>query len=211
MDDEKDPNSLTREELEQAVMEAALLTRVENYDDAVQIFEANLPQLSAGLDQDKIIAAGVFSYYGLCIAALRKQYSDGIKYCQLSLKVQSSNPEHYENMAKIHLLGRSRARAVEALFDGLSHDPNNKPINKILDEIGRRREPVISFLPRDNPLNIHLGKKRHEKFELRREEAKKRRQRQHVAKGGAATPGNRAAKAKKRASGAKKKPTVDKR
>jgi len=202
MNEEKD---LTREELEQAVTEAALLTRVEEFDDAVMIFEANLPRLSAGQDQDKIIAAGVFSYYGLCIAALRKQYSDGIKYCQLSLKVQSSNPEHYENMAKIHLLARSRARAVEALFDGLSHDPNNKAINKILDEIGRRREPVISFLPRNNPLNVHLGKKRHEKFERKREEARHRRQKQHVAQGRAATPGEGATRAKKRASRARKK------
>lgn len=163
-------------------MEAALLTRVDKYEEAVKIFEQNLPHLSAGVDKDKIIAAGVFSYYGLCIAALRKQYSDGIKYCQLSLKVQSSNPEHYENQAKIHLLARSRARAVDALFEGLSHDPNNKPINKILNGIGRRREPVISFLPRDNVLNVYLGKKRHEKFERRREEARRRRQKERFAK-----------------------------
>ena len=179
MIDEKKPS---REELEKVVMEAALLARVEKYDDAVKIFEANLPHLSSGVDKDKIIAAGVFSYYGLCIAALRKQYSDGIKYCQLSLKVQSSNPEHYENQAKIHLLARSRSRAVDALFEGLSHDPNNKPINRILNEIGRRREPVISFLPRDNAINVHLGKKRHERFERRREEARRRRRKQHLAK-----------------------------
>ncbi|MEX1310852.1 MAG: hypothetical protein AB1Z65_10565 [Candidatus Sulfomarinibacteraceae bacterium] len=175
-----DDTRLPREELEKLVTEAALLTRVEEFEDAVKIFEAHLPQLSAGLDQDKIIAASVFSYYGLCIAALRKQYSDGIKYCELSLKVQSSNPEHYENQAKIHLLARSRARAVDALFEGLSYDPNNKAINKILDGIGRRREPVISFLPRNNVLNVYLGKKRHEKFERKRAEAKRRRQQHNL-------------------------------
>jgi tetratricopeptide (TPR) repeat protein len=178
MTDDQKP---TRKELEKLVMEAALLTRVEEYENAVQIFEENLPHLSGGTDKDKIVAASVFSYYGLCIAALRKQYSDGIKYCQLSLKVQRSNPEHYENQAKIHLLARSRARAVEALFEGLSHDPNNKPINKILDGIGRRREPVISFLPRNNVINVYFGKRRHEKFEQRRAEARRRRQ-QHKLK-----------------------------
>jgi hypothetical protein len=208
MTDERKPS---REDLEKAVMEAALLTRVEEFDDAVKIFEANLPHLSSGQDKDKIIAAGVFSYYGLCIAALRKQYSDGIKYCQLSLKVQSSNPEHYENKAKIHILARSRARAVESLFDGLSHDPDNKAINKILDGIGRRREPVISFLPRDNVLNVHLGKKRHEKFERRREEAKKRRQRQHLAKGKTSNADNNIKKAKQRADLHKKKKASPKR
>lgn len=179
MTDGKRPS---REKLKKLVTEAALLTRVDRFDEAVKIFERNLPHLSAGTDKDKIIAAGVFSYYGLCIAALRKQYSDGIKYCQLSLKVQSSNPEHYENQAKIHLLARARGRAVDALFEGLSHDPNNKPINKILDGIGRRREPVISFLPRDNVLNVYFGKKRHEKFERRREEARRRRRKEQLAK-----------------------------
>jgi tetratricopeptide (TPR) repeat protein len=204
MTDDQKPS---REELEQAVMEAALLTRVEEFDDAVKIFEECLPHLSSGEDKDKIIAAGVFSYYGLCIAALRKQYSDGIQYCQLSLKVQSSNPEHYENQAKIHLLARSRGRAVEALFEGLSHDPDNKPINKILDGIGRRREPVISFLPRDNILNVKLGKKRHEKFERRREAAKMRRQKQQLAKGKRTTADSNIAKAKTRAERHKKKKT----
>lgn len=172
-----DPNSPTREELEEIVNEAALLTRVEKYDQAVKIFEEYLPRLSSGTDKEKIVAASVFSYYGLCVAALRKKYSDGIKYCQLSLKVQSSNPEHYENQAKIHLLARNRARAVDALFEGLSYDPDNKPINQILDRIGRRQPPVISFLPRDNVLNIYLGKKRHTKFERRRANARRRRQR----------------------------------
>jgi len=178
MTDQKDS---PRTELEKTVTKAAQLTRAEDFDNATMIFEEHLPALSSGSDKDKIIAASVFSYYGLCIAALRKQYSDGIKYCQLSLKVQSSNPEHYENQAKIHLLARSRARAVDALFEGLSHDPNNKPINTILDDIGRRREPVISFLPRDNVLNVYFGKKRHQKFEQRRAEAMLRRKKARIS------------------------------
>lgn len=200
-----DQKRLPREELEKLVTEAAILTRVEEFDDAVEIFEVHLPQLSAGLDEDKIIAASVFSYYGLCIAALRKQYSDGIKYCQLSLKVQSSNPEHYENQARIHLLARSRGRAVDALFDGLSYDPDNKAINRILDGIGRRREPVISFLPRDNVLNVYFGKKRHEKFENRREAAKRRRQQQTLDHGKVTAADTRLRNAQIKAAKEKKK------
>ena len=200
-----DEKKLPRNELEQLVTEAALLTRVEEYDDAVKIFEAHLPQLSSGLDEDKIIAASVFSYYGLCIAALRKQYSDGIKYCELSLKVQSSNPEHYENQAKIHLLARSRGRAVEALFDGLSHDPKSKSINKILDGIGRRRPPVITFLPRDNILNVYLGKKRHEKFEQQRAAARNRLQAQKSSKGKVTAADGRIKKAQVKTAQKKKK------
>ncbi len=195
MVDEKNP---PRTKLEKTVAKAAELTRTEKFDDATMIFEEHLPALSSGTDKDKIIAASVFSYYGLCIAALRKQYSDGIKYCQLSLKVQSSNPEHYENQAKIHLLARSRARAVDALFEGLSHDPDNKPINKILDEIGRRREPVISFLPRDNYLNVVFGKKRHQKFEQRRAEAMMRRKKARLTAAKSKKNQTAPAKSKKR-------------
>lgn len=194
-----EPKTLPQEDLEKLVTEAALLTRVEEYEDAVKLFEAHLPQLSGGSDDDKRIAAGVFSYYGLCIAALRKQYSDGIKYCELSLKVQPGNPEHYENRAKIHLLARSRSRAVEALFEGLSYDPENKPINRILDQIGRRRDPVIGFLPRNNFLNVYLGKKRHDKFERRRDEARERRKRQQLDGGKLTAADNRLKKAQARA------------
>ena len=177
-----------RTEREKLVRKATLLARKERFEDAVKIFEEHLPELSSGTDKEKITAASVFSYYGLCIAALRKQYADGIKYCQLSLKVQSSNPEHYENQARIHLLGNSRARAVDALFEGLSHDPDNKPINRILNDIGRRRPPVIGFLPRDNVLNVYLGKKRHERFEARRAKAMQRRRKAKVSPTGAKGP-----------------------
>jgi tetratricopeptide (TPR) repeat protein len=145
--------------MEKSVMEATLLAKDERYEDAVKVFEAFLPEFSSGSDDDKRLAASAFSYYGLCIAALRKQYSDGIQYCELSLKVQPANPEHYENKAKIHLLARSRSRAVEALFEGLNHDPNHRGINSVLDGIGRRQEPVIGFLPRNNVINVYLGRR----------------------------------------------------
>ena len=178
-----DDRGLSKDQIEKLINQATALTRVEQFEDAVATFEAHLPRLSSGTDKDKRLAASAFSYYGLCIAALRKQYSDAMKYCQLSLKVQPKNPEHYENLAKVHLLARSRSRAVNALFQGLEQDPNHAGINKVLDNIGRRQEPVISFLPRNNALNIYLGKKRHEKFVKRRAAAKARRMEQLKKRG----------------------------
>ena len=179
MTDEHQP---TREEMEQAVLDATALARAERYEDAVAAFEAFLPKLSSGSDDDKRLAADAFSYYGLCIAALRKQYSDAMQYCQLSLKVHPKNPDHFENLGKVHLLARSRKGAVEALFDGLSHDPEHEGINRVLDGIGRRQDPVIGFLPRDNILNVYLGKRRHEKFQRRRQAAVARKRRQLAAR-----------------------------
>jgi tetratricopeptide (TPR) repeat protein len=170
--------------MEELVMNATRLTKAEKFEDAVTTFEAYLPALSSStVNDDKRLAASAFSYYGLCIAALRKQYTEGIQYCELSLKVQPANAEHYENKAKIHLLARSRGRAVEALFEGLGHDPNHKGINRVLDNMGRRQEPVLSFLPRNNPINVYLGRKRHERFERRRELARRRRRKVELKKG----------------------------
>ena len=51
-----------------------------------------------------------------------------------------------------------RKKAVETLNAGLRLQSNHKQINTILDRIGRRKRPVIPFLPRSNSLNIWLGK-----------------------------------------------------
>ena len=37
---------------------------------------------------------------------------------------------------------------------------NHPRINEILDNIGRRRRPVLGFLARENPINVLLGKLR---------------------------------------------------
>jgi tetratricopeptide (TPR) repeat protein len=177
-----DSENPSKKEMVQAVADAIALTRAENYDEAVVAFEAFLPKLSAGTDDDKRLAASAFSFYGLCFAEVRKQYLDAKKYCELSLKVHPKDPDHYENLGRIHLLAQSRKGAVDALFDGLQYDPNHKGINELLNLIGRRRDPVISFLPRDNVLNVYLGKRRHEKLEERRQQAIARRKRQLAAR-----------------------------
>jgi tetratricopeptide (TPR) repeat protein len=175
-----DAEKVSKKEMVQAVADAIALTRAENYEEAVVAFEAFLPKLSSGTDDDKRLAASAFSFYGLCFAEVRKQYLDAKKYCELSLKVHPKDPDHYENLGKVHLLAQSRKGAVDALFDGLQYDPKHKGINELLNVIGRRRDPVISFLPRDNVLNVYLGKRRHEKMEERRLEAIARRKK-HIA------------------------------
>jgi len=196
MTEERQPS---RDEMEKLVMEATLRTRVEEYEDAIGVFEKYLPKLSSGSDEDKIVAAAAFSYYGLCIAVLHKRYSDAFKFCRVSIRVQRLNVEHYENLGKIHLLARNRKGAVEALYNGLQYEQNHKSINKILDRIGCRREPIFTFLPRDNFINIYLGKIRHRRFERRREAAMMKRGQVTVGTGKLSAADNRIMKAQARA------------
>jgi tetratricopeptide (TPR) repeat protein len=142
------------------IREAVRLTRVGKYPQALELFENHLLGLTGGTIADKRVAAGAFSYYGLCIAMVRRKYAQAVEYCNISLKANFMDPDHRANLAMIYLERGERRKAVETLNAGLRLEPNNTQINQIFDRIGRRRPPVISFLSRDHPLNVWLGRKR---------------------------------------------------
>ncbi len=150
----------TLEAEHERVKEAIRLTRDEKFGEALPVFESNLPRLSGGTIADKRLAAAAFSYYGLCVAVVRRKYSQAVEYCNVSLKANFMDPDHRANLAQVYLERGDRRKAVETLSAGLRLEPRNTQINRIFDRIGRRQPPVISFLSRDHPLNVWLGKRR---------------------------------------------------
>ena len=148
----------------QAILEqidkAVQLTRESRYEDALEVFERLLPQLSSQDVTEKRVLSNASSFYGLCVAMVRRRYAEAVQYCNLSLKSQFMDPDHLANLALVYLERDDRADAIEKLHEGLRIQPSNTRINKILDDIGRRQTPVISFLSRNNPLNVWLGKRR---------------------------------------------------
>lgn len=146
------------------IQEAVSWTRAEQYDDAIGVFEDYLAQLSTEGDLgEKRFAASAFSYYGLCVAMVRRKYAEAIKYCNLSVKANFMDPEHRINLALVYLERDDRKNAVKNLEAGLRLHPSNKRIRKIFKEIGRRKPVIFSFLSRDNPLNVWIGKLREPK------------------------------------------------
>ena len=107
----------------------------------------------------KVFAASALSYYGLCLAMVRRRYAEGANYCRLSLRVHPREGEHYANLARVYLEANDRRQAVQALERGLKYSPQDRELNRVMDEIGRRRPPVIRFLPRNFFLNRWLGRK----------------------------------------------------
>jgi hypothetical protein len=101
------------------------------------------------------------SYYGLCLALHKNKIKEGADFCQLAIEKEFYNSEHYLNLAKVFLAGRSRRKAVDAIFRGLALEPNNVALKQLREDIGSRRKPVLPFLHRDNPLNVTLGRIRH--------------------------------------------------
>ena len=142
------------------IEKAIELTKDERYAEALDIFEEVLPQLSSQDVNEKRVLSNSSSFYGLCVAMVRRRYAEAVQYCNLSLKSQFMDPDHLANLALVYLERNDRADAIENLHAGLRLQPNNQRINQILDSIGRRKPPVIPFLSRNNPINVWLGRRR---------------------------------------------------
>jgi tetratricopeptide (TPR) repeat protein len=152
---------MTHGAMREKVQEAVAWTRNERFADAMEVFEKYLPTLSGDGDlQDKRFAAAAFSYYGLCVAMVRRKYADALKYCNISVKANFMDPEHRVNLALVYLERDDRRNAVRNLEAGLRLQPSNKRIHKIFGEIGRRKPVALPFLSRRNPINVWLGKLR---------------------------------------------------
>ncbi len=96
------------------------------------------------------------SCFGYCIAKERGQASKGLTFCRDALEREPDNPLHYLNMARIQLLMRNQNEALDLLRQGAAcgHDDT---ILALIEEIGTRKPPVLSFLHRDHPVNKYLG------------------------------------------------------
>ena len=152
---------MTHGAMREKVQEAVAWTRGNRFEEAMEVFEKYLPTLSADGDiQDKRFAAAAFSYYGVCVAMVKRRYADAIKYCNISVKANFMDPEHRVNLALVYLERDDRRNAVRNLEAGLRLQPSNPRIQKIFSEIGRRQPVALPFLSRRNPINVWLGKLR---------------------------------------------------
>lgn len=153
-------SNLDRETIHRKVEYAVRLTRDEEYEQALALFEMYLPLLSSGVDEDTRLLAASSSHCGLCMAMVKHKYSEGLDYCNISLRRDILNPDHHANIALLYLERDDRKNAVKHLHEGLRLQPRHRRINRILDEIGRRQSPVLPFLKRENPVNVALGRMR---------------------------------------------------
>lgn len=97
-----------------------------------------------------------YSYLGYCIARQRGQIRKGIDLCLISLELERDEPAHYLNLGNIYLLSGNKSEAIRVFREGMVIGDCGE-IRKILEHIGTRKPPVITFLPRDNPVNRLLG------------------------------------------------------
>jgi tetratricopeptide (TPR) repeat protein len=97
------------------------------------------------------------SYLGFCIAKERGQVQKGSQLCREAMGKEPENPLHYLNLGKIYLTMGNKQEAIRIFRDGLARGLNQE-ISGLLNEVGTRKQPVFSFLPRNHPINKYLGK-----------------------------------------------------
>ncbi|HEY0592104.1 MAG TPA: hypothetical protein VGE86_11625 [Thermoanaerobaculia bacterium] len=103
------------------------------------------------------------SYYAVCVALVQKKIKPAVDLCKKAIELQFYHAEHYANLARVYIAGDNRKKALLAIAEGLKISPEDENLLKLRAELGRRRKPAIPFLPRDNALNVMIGRARHAK------------------------------------------------
>jgi len=98
------------------------------------------------------------SYYGLCIATEGNRQREGTELCRQAIAIEFFNADLYWNYGRVLLMSDRKKDAFVAFVKGLSMQKNHQEILRELRRMGWRRRPVLSFLPRTNPINIALGR-----------------------------------------------------
>jgi len=98
------------------------------------------------------------SFYGLGLALVERRFDRALELCRSAAKEEFFNPDLYHNLARVHLAFGFKAEALRYLRRGLMIDPGNSAMLAELQDLGMRRRPVLSFLPRRHPVNRLLGR-----------------------------------------------------
>lgn len=102
-----------------------------------------------------------YSYLGRAIASQERRVSEGLLLCRHAVRLECYQPENYANLARTYLLAGRRREAFQALARGLAVDADHPDLLNLRIELGARREPVLRFMSRCNPINQLLGRIRH--------------------------------------------------
>jgi tetratricopeptide (TPR) repeat protein len=104
------------------------------------------------------LQARYVSYYGLTLATVRGDLHEAVRCCRNAVKVEGYRPDLCWNLGRVALKAGRRREAYRALLRAARLQPDHHGIRRDLERMGRRRRPVLPFLPRSNRLNVFLGR-----------------------------------------------------
>ncbi len=109
-----------------------------------------------------------YAYFGYGLARYQGETSRGVLLCRRAVELEFYQPESYYFLASTHLLCDERRAALDVIERGLQVDASHEGLAELKRELGERRAPVLSFLPRRHLLNRALGRLRHSWLARRR-------------------------------------------
>jgi tetratricopeptide (TPR) repeat protein len=140
-------------------------------EEAKALFEQGTEHLAAGRAADALPClrraaerapahARVRSALGVALATVERDFEGARDLCESAVKQEFFNPDLYFNLARVYLTFGRRPEALRYLRRGQMIDPGHAGIARTLSKLGRRRLPVVPFLPRRHPLNRVFGSAR---------------------------------------------------
>lgn len=108
----------------------------------------------------------ILSYFGCMQSVVGKKFRSGIEICrraiQLLKKQQTFSeevlyPVFYLNLGRAYVAANKKKDAIESFKQGLLHDKGNSDLKKELLLLGVRKQPLVPFLDRSNPINKYIG------------------------------------------------------
>ncbi|MBE9528809.1 MAG: hypothetical protein IME99_06185 [Proteobacteria bacterium] len=118
------------------------------YTDALTVFDQNL-----AFTQSPV----AMSYYALCLATAEGFHDKAVSMCLMAAEKEFYNPEIYLNLGRVFLIDGQKSIAMKSFRKGLGYDTTHDGIVEEIRRLGVRRDPVVSFLRRDNAVNRLLG------------------------------------------------------
>lgn len=132
--------------------DALKLYRNSDYEGALAIF----CEIVAEADTQDVYHNKYRSYEGLTRVCLGDKHA--VELCRESATERLKDVEVQYNLALAEYKLDNRHRAVLAVQRGLSIDSRNPELRRLRTLMGSRRQPVLSFLGREHPVNKWLGK-----------------------------------------------------
>jgi hypothetical protein len=132
--------------------DALKLYRNSDYEGALAVFR----EIVAATDQRDVNRDKYRSYEGLTRVCMGEKHA--VELCREVAANAIRDVEVQYNLALAEFKLDNRRRAVLAVQRGLSIDAANAELLRLRALMGARRQPVISFLNRDNAINKWLGK-----------------------------------------------------
>ncbi len=102
--------------------------------------------------------ARYLSYYGLSLCLARNNFRDALSNCRMATRLEDDRPELWRNLGRVAITLGRRGEAYRAWQRGLELEPGHAGIQDDLGRLGLRGKPTFSFLPRNHPLNVAMGR-----------------------------------------------------